>query len=250
MLAMKTELPEDRIQVTVFLGSPYPASPGHAHSNLEERRHMGQSLLLRLNPLSCPFPLKMWAARPVFFCPFVCGVCLSTCAVCGMLQWWFGVCVCVKEGILNHWRGTAVQGTSVGFWGIGSTGEWELAGVRIWVARLGGMDLMCAPLDSDLGATAGSWPLCGHCWEVSLSCDVCTSLRTHCIFLFKYRFPECFCGSLFFLITCMFGHYLCASPVMTLQNVLGQIQHEVHQGGLQQLICAWLPPESLWGTGV
>lgn len=124
-----------------------------------------------------------------------------------MLQSWFGVCV--KEGILNHWRGTAVQGTSVGFWGIGSTGEWELAGVRIWVARLGGMDLMCAPLDSDLGATAGSWPLCGQSWDVSLSCDVCTSLRSHCIFLFKYRFPECFCGSLFFLITCMFGQYLC-----------------------------------------
>lgn len=81
-----------------------------------------------------------------------------------MLQSWFGVCV--KEGILNHWRGTAVQGTSVGFWGIGSTGEWELAGVRIWVARLGGMDLMCAPLDSELGTTAGSWPLCGQSWEV------------------------------------------------------------------------------------
>ncbi|OXB66825.1 hypothetical protein ASZ78_003527 [Callipepla squamata] len=47
MLAMKTELPEDRIQVMVLLRSPCPASPAHA---LPKRRHVGQSSLLRLNP--------------------------------------------------------------------------------------------------------------------------------------------------------------------------------------------------------
>lgn len=95
MLAMKTELPEDRIQVTVFLGSPCPASPGHAHPNLEERRHMGQSLLLRLNPLGCPFPLKMWAARPVVFLP-ICmwGLSVNMCCVWDVAVVIWGMCVC------------------------------------------------------------------------------------------------------------------------------------------------------------
>lgn len=49
----------------------------------------------------------------------------------------------------------------------------------------------------------------------------------------------------FFLITYNVWALFVCLPCGTLQNVLGQIQHEVRQGGLQQLPHAWLPPGCL-----
>lgn len=58
-----------------------------------------------------------------------------------MVIWW----VCVEEGILNHWRGTAVQGKSVGFWGIGSIGDesWLESGFgwAVWVRWISSVPL-------------------------------------------------------------------------------------------------------------
>lgn len=83
MLAMKTELPEDRIQVMVLLRSPCPASPAHAHPNLEERRHMRQSLLLWLNPHRLSIPCFKHVGSQTSYSLPICTQGLSV-NMCGM----------------------------------------------------------------------------------------------------------------------------------------------------------------------
>lgn len=83
MLAMKTELPEDRIQVMVLLRSPCPAPPAHAHPNLEERRHMGQSLLLWLNPHRLSIPCFKHVGSQTSYSLPICtqGLSVNTCGM-------------------------------------------------------------------------------------------------------------------------------------------------------------------------
>lgn len=48
---MKTELPEDRIQVIISLEPPYPAPLSHVHPSLKQRQRHGNADIALNKPL-------------------------------------------------------------------------------------------------------------------------------------------------------------------------------------------------------